>query len=625
MTISIAMLTTLVFGLVRVVALSALNSCCDGKIFVLDVFNRVWDCIVRHSYPIRHLRENLQSLEEAKRELEDISRDVESNVRRLEEQQRSRRTNQVKGWLETVDHTLKKVGDTLQRGDQEIKKRCLGNWCSKNCCSTYKLGKEVIKKLTAVKELASKGNFVVVADKLPPPTVDERPMEKTVGTEDIENIYDARNEGKYIIGSLKLACLLETGETIEIGKCYVKMHDVLRDMALWIASKQKIKILVQGYVEFSEAKSSMIKWKEAKRLSLWHLNIKAFNESPSCPNLQTFLVRDTNYLVRFPKNFFQSMRALNVLDLSRNKNLIGLPAEIGELINLQYLNLSFTSIKMLPIEIKKLTQLRILRFENTSNLRNIPAGVISCLSSVLQVFYWFSSYSYVVHHVDVSLLHELEGLERINDISLMLSSFDCIVKFFSSPKLKECVTSLRIRCPEECSSLHISSSTMRRMKNLKIIGCNSLKELKFFRTNKLPSLSKLYLKKCPIKDLTWLIHAPSLSSLTIGECPSLTEVIACSFGSSEIKEAIDIFSNLVNMTLVNLPSLKSICRQAMPFPSLKHMSIWNCPTLRNLPFNSDIVKTNCLNKVAASEEWWHKLEWEDDATKHRITSTLVAF
>ncbi|KAK2651385.1 hypothetical protein Ddye_011241 [Dipteronia dyeriana] len=162
---------------------------------------------------------------------------------------------------------------------------------------------------------------------------------------DIDNIYDARNKGKYIIGSLKLACLLETG--FESRKCHVKMHDVLRNMALWIASELKNKILVQEFVELSEVKSSMTNWKEAKRISLWRLNIEAFTESPSCPYLPTtttLLVRDSD-LERFPNNFFRSMCALIVLDLSSNRNLMELPVEIGELVNLQYLNVSFTGIK----------------------------------------------------------------------------------------------------------------------------------------------------------------------------------------------------------------------------------------------------------------------------------------
>lgn len=41
----------------------------------------------------------------------------------------------------------------------------------------------------------------------------------------------ARNQGYCIVGTLLHACLLEEEE----GK-RVKMHDVIRDMALWIAS-----------------------------------------------------------------------------------------------------------------------------------------------------------------------------------------------------------------------------------------------------------------------------------------------------------------------------------------------------------------------------------------------------
>lgn len=55
-------------------------------------------------------------------------------------------------------------------------------------------------------------------------------------------IPTARNQGEYIIGSLKLACLLETGEYSEN---FVKMHDVVCDTALWLASNEN-KILIQG-------------------------------------------------------------------------------------------------------------------------------------------------------------------------------------------------------------------------------------------------------------------------------------------------------------------------------------------------------------------------------------------
>ncbi|KAI9161599.1 hypothetical protein LWI28_018970 [Acer negundo] len=212
---------------------------------IVDVFNRVWDCTVKRSDPIRHLRENLQSLEEAKRELEAISRDVESNVSQIEEQLHSRRTNQVKDWLETVDRTLKEVEDTLQRGDQEIKTRCLGNWCPKNCCSTYKLGKEVIQKLFAVKELISKRrDFHVLADKLPPAAVDVRPMEKTVGTESrFSQLW--RYVQDHSVGIIGIYGMGGVGKTTLLKKLNNKFMDTKHDfdLVIWVVVSKEVNLL----------------------------------------------------------------------------------------------------------------------------------------------------------------------------------------------------------------------------------------------------------------------------------------------------------------------------------------------------------------------------------------------
>ncbi|RVW77646.1 Disease resistance protein RFL1 [Vitis vinifera] len=76
----------------------------------------------------------------------------------------------------------KEVAEILQRGNQEIQKRCLG-CCPRNCWSSYKIGKAVSEKLVAVSGQIGKGHFDVVAEMLPRPLVDELPMEETVGSE----------------------------------------------------------------------------------------------------------------------------------------------------------------------------------------------------------------------------------------------------------------------------------------------------------------------------------------------------------------------------------------------------------------------------------------------------------
>lgn len=91
------------------------------------------------------------------------------------------------------------------------------------------------------------------------------------------------------------------------------MHDILRDMALWLASIESKIILVLRSTDCTN--KSADSWREAFRLSLWGSSIKSLPETPSCPRLQTLLVRFT-VLETLPLRFFESMGALDVLDLS---------------------------------------------------------------------------------------------------------------------------------------------------------------------------------------------------------------------------------------------------------------------------------------------------------------------
>ena len=101
------------------------------------------------------------------------------------------------------------------------------------------------------------------------------------------------------------------------------MHDVIRDMALWlVCGDRRDKFLIQLLNSINAHRIE--RWEEAERI-------------PVCPKLSTLLVKDT-MLKMFSNQFFHSMRLLNVLDLSGNCGLVELPKLISELFNLQYLN-----------------------------------------------------------------------------------------------------------------------------------------------------------------------------------------------------------------------------------------------------------------------------------------------
>ena len=149
---------------------------------ILGLVPCLYDYTSKHTVYIRDLKKNLQALSKEMNALNDLYEDVKARVER-EEQRQMMRTNQVGGWIREVEDMVKEVEGILQRGDQEIQKRCLQGCCPRNCRSSYKIGKEVSEMLVAVSDIIGKGHFDVVAEMLPRPLVDELPMEETVGSE----------------------------------------------------------------------------------------------------------------------------------------------------------------------------------------------------------------------------------------------------------------------------------------------------------------------------------------------------------------------------------------------------------------------------------------------------------
>ena len=87
---------------------------------------------------------------------------------------------------------------------------------------------------------------------------------------------------------------------LEVGSSekHVKMHPMIRAMALWFACEKGEKR--NKYVVREHAKSiepdQVAKWNEAKRIALWHCSIEASRTPPSFPILETLSV--SNNLMR---------------------------------------------------------------------------------------------------------------------------------------------------------------------------------------------------------------------------------------------------------------------------------------------------------------------------------------
>ncbi|KAL6334860.1 hypothetical protein AAG906_023665 [Vitis piasezkii] len=402
------------------------------------------------------------------------------------------------------------------------------------------------------------------------------------------DIYEAHNQGEEIIRSLKLACLLEG----DVSKGTCKMHDVIRDMALWLSC------------DYGEERH--------KSFVLDHDSL-----SPCFLNLRTLILSNSN-MKSLPIGFFQFMPIIRVLDLSYNANLVELPLEICRLESLEFLNLAWTGIKKMPIELKNLTKLRCLILDDIRKLEVIPPNVISCLSN-LQMFRMrsFNNEKDIKEYEEVGELQELECLQYLSWISITLHTIPAVQKYLTSLMLQKCVRHLVMGICLGLQVVELPLSALQRLTVLEFQGCCDLERVKInmglsrghISNSNFHNLVKVIICWCSFWDLTWLIYAPSLEF--VGWCDEC--------GDSEIEQQnLSIFSRLVKLWLHDLPNLKSIYKQALPFPSLKEIHVVDCPNLRKLPLNSNSA-TNTLKEIQGHRSWWEELEWEDDNLKRTFT------
>lgn len=455
---------------------------------------------------------------------------------------------------------------------------------------------------------------------------------------------DIHTIGHAIIGSLKIACFLETGEE----ETQVKMHDVVRSFALWVASdggKNSAKILMHASSGLTEAPSAET-WEGAQRISLLDNEISEISESPLCPHLTTLLLQWNSGLSKISENLFQYMPNLKVLDLSLT-SLRQIPKSIGKLAELRHLDLSGTKISTLPRELGSLAKLRHLDLQRNRYLKSIPHTAISGLSrlEVLNFYYSFGDWELqVLDDDDQARLCDLECLRHLSSLGITLANLYALKGLSGSRTLRRCVKYLYIRECEGFYNLKLSHNTGdgERLRRLSINNCPDFKYLEIIdgaENNWLPNLEVLAMHGLPslisvwrnpmsegclrnlrsvniwycdkLKDVTWILKLPKLEIIYLFYCREMEEII--SGDQVEDKDYLNAFPLLRIMSIRKLPKLRSISQENMSFPSLKKIAVIDCPKLNKLPLKAHNVAE--LPTIYCYKEWWDALEWDDADTK----------
>ncbi|XP_054780412.1 probable disease resistance protein At1g12290 [Prosopis cineraria] len=111
----------------------------------------------QEAHLIWDLEENLQSLEAKWERLQAMKMDVEAQIEVDENTSEMQRTHQVTDWLKSVQHIQEEIKVVQVKGAQEIQNKRLSKCCPKNCMSSHKLGKDVVKMLTEVDVITTRG------------------------------------------------------------------------------------------------------------------------------------------------------------------------------------------------------------------------------------------------------------------------------------------------------------------------------------------------------------------------------------------------------------------------------------------------------------------------------------
>ncbi|KAH7853567.1 hypothetical protein Vadar_004142 [Vaccinium darrowii] len=392
-----------------------------------------------------------------------------------------------------------------------------------------------------------------------------------------------------VVDTLKSCCLLLDGES----KHLVKMHDVVRDIAISIAKDEKSFLVKHGFKDWPEK----VAYEHCSVISLRPDDVRKVPDKLVCPELHTLrLDCATNRSpLQIPDEFFIGTGNLMVLDLTRVIMSPLLPASLAKLaklqmlclnrchlgdisilkdlkVHLEILSLRGSNIEVLPPEVGELTRLRLLDMSDCLQLGMIPKGVISKLFRLeeLHMPMNFGKWEGTTNERKISnaSLDELMSLTRLTTLNIWIPdaallpedlSFENLVRFeiiISKRFEYDPVRHFRHRVYTKPLTGILILENFHVANNLEFLLGKPKRSIP--RNVLYPYLTDLSVRDCGMKYL----FSPScarelvgLQRLTIKHCGVMEGVIETEKDKDE--DIPIIFSGLKLLNLKNLPNLIS--------------------------------------------------------------------
>ncbi|KAI4313367.1 hypothetical protein L6164_026354 [Bauhinia variegata] len=444
-----------------------------------------------------------------------------------------------------------------------------------------------------------------------------------------------KQKAQSILNVLRRACLLESVTQDRIN--YVKLHDFIRDMAITIMTRDPVwHSIVKPFAGL--ANWEHIKWAEdVKRVSLMRNDLKGIHidNIPPCTMLTSLLLQYNSFSGNLPDNMFDFLPALNLLDLSYTGisclpkslsnlknlralllsncwNLTAVPS-LGKLITLMVLDLSCCRhIQELPHGTEELRILRRLNISSTS-IAILPSGLLSSLrfleelltsncnvvwaTDILKEFISSSSslYSLEVDFCDledyyhyVESCYFLLGLEKFKFRIGQAEAED----IFTQDKSIGFRGQIFRLLPQSTQEL------MLHMVEILRVDPSNFSSLKIIDVANCPKLKNLFSGE----DFRYLI---CIEEISVRHCEGMKELMKC-----RINDVVEI-PVLKRLRLIDLPKLESICNGTIISGyCLESIEIIHCDVLKRLPLCR--TEWSPTLEIKATVTLWRSLAWDDE-------------
>ncbi|XP_051208322.1 probable disease resistance protein At1g61300 [Lolium perenne] len=466
-----------------------------------------------------------------------------------------------------------------------------------------------------------------------------------LGLVDVGDIQSPYTKAYSLMGDLTGACLLEGYEELNY---HVKLHDVIRDMSLWVScgcGKNNGNWFVRAGVRPDEKFS--IPWSSAEYISLM---LSGMMKLPSVGDplklrvlcLQqnrldetiiggvlvnaaklTYLDLRSNLLNGIPESLCHLIELIH-LDLSNNHNIEEVPRSFGNLIKLKFLYLQDNCIKIIPKEvISRLEALEIIDVD----LR----WVSDCIrSNVYRDLGTLNHLKVVVTSVELSdawtSLHDAADLP-IRSLRLVPSApkkefihlYDILSLDFAQKTLYEldiaydqCVTDITLiqRPGQQPYSFGV-------LTDLAMCDLEALTTVKWMGTSPasvFPRLTRLAVLGCTkLEHLSWAMYLPCLEKLNVQFNDSMRKAFTRYHVDNmwSGQESSQTFPCLKHLGLWTCKLLVTIADPNVTFPSLEVLEIVRCPELKKLPFDMASLPQSLKVLLMGDTESWERLELEE--------------